>query len=161
MVGALAGLIASIPMAGVMMGLNRVLPHSKRSWYQRFTALPPKQITMRMGRRAGVGSLIRPGKAWDAATWAGHLGYGAAAASLYPITTRPLPLPGVIRGMIFALGVWSFSYMGWLPATHILPPAAHQPLRRTLIMISSHLVWGALIGLLADRLTDLSDPAGG
>lgn len=158
---ALAGLLASIPMGLVMIGLNRALPASKRSWYKRFIALPPRQITHRMARRAGLGRLVRnrqiPTNRWDPATWLAHLGYGAAAASLFPLVTRALPFPNMLRGMIFALGVWGASYLGWLPAANILPPATKQPARRNAVMILSHLVWGSLVGLLASRISQRVD----
>lgn len=153
LIGALAGLIASIPMAGVMIGLNRALPGRKRSLREIWTPLPPKLITRRVTRRAGLGQVTRPGRKWDATTWLSHLGYGAATASIYPLVTRPLPLPHILRGMLFALGIWAASYMGWLPAANILPPAHQQSARRNAVMILSHLAWGLIIALLTDRLS--------
>lgn len=140
---ALAGLVASIPMGLIMIGLNRVL--STR-------AEPPKLITKRLANRFGLGKTVRRGKRWDMTTWAAHLGYGAAAASLYPLLTRVLPIPSILRGMVYAMGVWAASYMGWLPAANILPPANRQPARRNVVMILSHLLWGSLIGLLDPRI---------
>lgn len=75
-----------------------------------------------------------------------HVGYGGATASLYPLVTSSLPVPAVVRGMIFALSVYTLSYMGWLPALNILAPATQTPARRNLLTIASHLVWGGLIG---------------
>ena len=144
--GGLAGLAASIPMALVMMSLNRFLP--KRE----YSPLPPKQITAEVARRTGVEESVPPGRSWGPATWLAHLGYGAATASLYPAITRPLPFPAVLRGMLFALLIWAGSYLGWLPALDILPSAAQQPARRNTIMILSHLVWGSLLGLLTGRI---------
>lgn len=139
--GALAGMIGAVPMGLIMIGLNRVLsPRSE----------PPKLITRRMMRRIGLGRSVRRGRTWDPTTWAAHLGYGAATASLYPVITRPLSIPRILRGMVFALGVWAMSYLGWLPAAHILPPANKQPARRNIVMILSHLAWGSLIGILTN-----------
>ncbi|RPJ36656.1 MAG: hypothetical protein EHM21_18895 [Chloroflexi bacterium] len=148
--GALAGMLASIPMAGVMDGLNRILPTQKRSWLDRLRPLPPKQITASM-----LGRRVRQGRKWDAPTWAGHLGYGAATASLYPVLTRPLPLPDILRGMLFATIIWAGSYLGWLPAFNIMPSAVKDTPRRNAVMILSHLVWGALTGLLAGKTMNL------
>lgn len=146
---ALAGMIAAIPMALVMNGLNRLLPARKTSLLTRWLPLPPKQITNRLSRRAGLPWITWQGRKWDLTTWLGHLGYGAAAASLYPAITKPLPIPNIMRGMLFALGVWAASYMGWLPALNIMESATQQTARRNTIMIVSHLVWGSIIGLLA------------
>lgn len=156
--GALAGLVASIPMALVMMGLNKILPRQKQSLWDRFRALPPKQITARVARRSGLGQAVAPGQKWEGLTWLAHLGYGAATSTLYPLVTRPLPLPrnrpaaNMVRGMLFALTIWAGSYLGWLPAVNIMPPATKQPARRNIILIASHLVWGSLIGLLTGWL---------
>lgn len=143
---------ASVPMAFVMMGLNRYLPAGRRTWPEKLRPLPPKEIMVETAMRADVEDVVKPGKRWDAATWAGHLGYGAAAASLYPLTTRPLPLPYIVRGMLFALGVWAGSYLGWLPALGILPPATKQTPRRNAVMILSHLWWGSLLALFTHML---------
>lgn len=155
LIGSLAGLLASIPMAGVMVGLNRILPGRKQSLLDRLFALPPKKVTASLARRSGLGEIVKPGRSWDVPTWLMHLGYGAATASLYPVITRPLHLPRIIRGMMFALGVWGMSYLGWLPAANILPPATKEPARRNAIIITSHLVWGSLIGLLVGWFTNL------
>jgi len=158
---ALAGMIAAVPMAWVMRGLNRVLPVRKTSWLTRLFSLPPKQVTKRISRRAGVPWVTKPGRRWDSATWLAHLGYGAAAASLYPVVTRPLPVPNIVRGMLFAIAVWAGSYLGWLPATNIMKPATRESARRNIVMIVSHLVWGALIGLLATNFSRrMSGPDG-
>lgn len=157
--GALAGMIAAVPMALVMAGLNKAIPAGKgpRSWLSKIAPLPPKQIKNRLAKRSGLFGLVRPQRKWGPTTWLAHLGYGAAAASLYPVVTRPLPVPDVLRGMLFALGVWGVSYLGWLPAVNILPPATQQPARRNVVLIASHLVWGSLIGLLANRIIQQTD----
>lgn len=148
--GAIAGMVAAVPMAFMMNGLNRL--------FSDYQATPPKQITARLSFRAwrrglpSGRSLVKPGKSWGVATWLSHLGYGAATASLYPLVTRPLPLPGVLRGILFALSVWAFSYLGWLPAMNLQPPATKKPARRNAVAILSHIVWGSLIGLLAGWL---------
>jgi putative membrane protein len=145
---ALAGLVASVPMALVMMGLNRYLPHQRGLFSGRPAALPPKQITRRVARKAGAEEIVRPGRAWGLTTWLAHLGYGAAAASLFPLATGRIPLPAMVRGMLYGMAIWTGSYQGWLPAARILPPASEQPGRRNVVMILSHIVWGSLIGLL-------------
>jgi uncharacterized membrane protein YagU involved in acid resistance len=150
--GAVAGLVASLPMAAVMMGLNRLLPSHGRTIIEPHRALPPKEITLEVAERIGVKDAVRPGRRWGAVTWLGHMGYGAATASLYPMLTRRLNAPNVVRGMLFAMLVWAGSYLGWLPAFDVLPPATQQTRRRNLVMILSHLSWGSLTALLSDLL---------
>jgi uncharacterized membrane protein YagU involved in acid resistance len=150
--GAAAGLIASIPMGLMMKGMDRFLPKSPDSHPENFEPLPPKKITRAIAHKAGGEGLIEPGAGWEPATWLGHLAFGATAASLYPFLTQKLRIPPVIRGMLFALGVWALSYQGWIPKAEILPPASEQPARRNLIMVTSHLLWGSLVSLLELRL---------
>jgi uncharacterized membrane protein YagU involved in acid resistance len=154
--GALSGLIASVPMGFAMMGLNRVLPGRNRPSER---ALPPKQITGKVADQAGAEELMRPGPRWEPTTWLAHLGYGAVTASLYPLVARKLPLPAVVTGIFYALTVWAGSYMGWLPVTGILPPATEQSRRRNTVMVASHVLWGALTGLLTKSL--ISSPRDG
>lgn len=111
---------------------------------------PPKQITEEAAEWAGVEHRLPPGRTWGSATWLGHLCYGAPAGSLYLLTLYRLPLPHFLRGMLFALGVWAGSYLGWLPAVGTLPPATQQPARPNTIIIASHLLWGGLIGMLLE-----------
>jgi uncharacterized membrane protein YagU involved in acid resistance len=54
----------------------------------------------------------------------------------------------------FALLVWLVSYLGWIPAANILPPATDQPKRRNALMIAAHVVWGVSLGSVFALLTD-------
>ena len=53
--------------------------------------------------------------------------------------------------MAYGLAVWTTGYLGLLPALGALRPATEHPPRRTALMIAAHVVWGAALGLLADR----------
>lgn len=175
LVSAAAGFFASLPMGLLMIGLNRTLLKNRVLVIDEDVdsvvdpealseAEPPKQITSVMATRVGVERAIHPGREWETATWLSHLGYGAATASVYPFFDRLLNagtekaggvrFPAALRGMVFALLVWAGSYMGWLPAANILPPASQQPARRNTVMIVSHLLWGSLIGFLVNAAGD-------
>jgi uncharacterized membrane protein YagU involved in acid resistance len=60
--------------------------------------------------------------------------------------------PG-LRGVLFGLGVWSSSYLGWLPAFGFVPPVTKKPLSHTLLMIAAHLVWGYTLGKTHERFS--------
>lgn len=138
--GALAGIIATIPMSLAMLALHRLLPTAGR-W-----PLPPKQITAQSGEAAGIeleeGSL-------EAATAITHLGYGGAVGALYGLVGPRLPLPRTPAGILFGVLVWFCSYMGWVPALGLMEPATEQPRGRNIMMIAAHLVWGAVTGRLS------------
>lgn len=144
--GFASGLAASVPMALVMLALLKLLPKNEQY------ALPPEEITTKTAARAGADEAVRPKSTRRAATWLAHLGYGAATGSLYPLLTGWMRIPVVLRGILFGSLIWAGSYMGWLPAVNLLPPATDLPARRNLLMITSHWVWGALIGILVDQM---------
>jgi uncharacterized membrane protein YagU involved in acid resistance len=64
----------------------------------------------------------------------------------------------MLKGMIFGLLVWFSSYLGLLPATGILHQPKEQPPRPNLLMIVAHLVWGAALGVCADRWITEEEP---
>lgn len=147
--GALAGSIATAPMTLVMEVLYRLLPAQERY------PLPPSEITTELTEEAGVAKKLDQGE-HTALTLVNHFGYGAGAGSLYALLAGRLhallPLPGPVLGIGYGLIVWSVSYLGLLPALGILRPATEHPGRRNLLMIAAHVVWGAVTGMLVERL---------
>jgi uncharacterized membrane protein YagU involved in acid resistance len=141
--GALAGLAATVPMTAVMEILHR-WPRPERQ------SLPPRQITMHLAGKAGVRSHMNEPER-KAATVASHFGFGGGAGALYALLAGKVPGHPALKGAVFGLLVWTVSYLGWLPAAQILRSATQQPARRNALMIGAHLVWGAILGVLAER----------
>jgi hypothetical protein len=52
----------------------------------------------------------------------------------------------------YGLAVWAGSYLGWLPAAGVLPPATEEPAGKNAVMILAHVACGAALGVLTDRL---------
>ena len=78
--------------------------------------------------------------------------YGAAMGSLYALARSQRPRnDAVASGMAFGIAVWAVSYLGLLPALKLYRSATEEPTERNVLMIGAHLVWGASLGLLADR----------
>jgi hypothetical protein len=143
--GAIAGLTATAPMTMVMDALHRRLPAE-----QRFE-LPPREITARIAKKAGVlGALDE--RTRRNLTLINHFGYGAAMGALYGGTVDKLSLPGAFKGPAFGLAVWAASYMGWLPAVGILPPATRMSRERNALMIAAHLAWGLSTAVVTHQL---------
>jgi uncharacterized membrane protein YagU involved in acid resistance len=139
--GVIAGITATLPMTVVMMTGYSLLP-----WHERYS-LPLRQIVDKLTKRMGIRKHTnQTGR--QALTLAGHLGYGAAMGAVYaPIANRYKVSP-LLGGALFAMAVWGLSYMGWLPAAQILPPASKHPARRNAVMIVAHLVWGTVLAYL-------------
>jgi hypothetical protein len=152
--GALAGCIATGPMTVAMLLMHRFLPGEQRY------ALPPTLITRRL--TGGKGPFARLGSHENKAlTYLMHFGFGTTFGAMFALLPRQLPLPAPLRGMLFALGVWAGSYLGWIPAAQILSPATKHPAERNALMIIAHVVWGAVLALLLERLDPPAPPTPG
>jgi hypothetical protein len=152
--GALAGCIATGPMTVAMLLMHRFLPGEQRY------ALPPTLITRRL--TGGKGPFARLGSHENKAlTYLMHFGFGTTFGAMFALLPPQLPLPAPLRGILFALGVWAGSYLGWIPAAQILPPATKHPAARNALMIIAHVVWGAALALLLERLDPVETPAHG
>jgi uncharacterized membrane protein YagU involved in acid resistance len=54
----------------------------------------------------------------------------------------------MLGGLGYGLIVWGGNYLGVLPATGLHQIAIKTPLRRNVLMIGAHIVWGASFGVL-------------
>ncbi|HEY3475762.1 MAG TPA: DUF6789 family protein [Anaerolineales bacterium] len=146
--GALAGFVATAPMSVSMLIGWRLLPaHEKYH-------LPPRQITEGIAERAGIEDQMSE-EGLIGLTVFSHFGYGALFGSIYALFERGIPLDSSLKGILMGLAVWVGSYLGWLPALGILPPATQHPRRRNLLMIIAHVVWGITLGELTRKLTTI------
>jgi hypothetical protein len=138
--GALAGISASLAMTAAMRRMFRLLPVAERY------PLPPREIAERV-----VPADIEEADL-HSATVTAHFGYGAMAGAIYALLPRR-----TIGGGSYGLLVWTLSYLGWIPLARILLPATEHPARRNLLMLAAHLVWGAS---LAASLRELRQSSG-
>lgn len=136
--GALAGLAATALMSALMLAAGRLGLMGQQ---------PPEAITERLlPWRYRLPWHEAETNALSSAT---HLAFGAAAGSLFGVTRRVVPLatlPGA--GIVYGLLVWLTSYVGWIPALRILPPADRDRAGRQPAMIAAHVVYGMVLGLL-------------
>jgi uncharacterized membrane protein YagU involved in acid resistance len=144
--GAVAGFTATIPMTVVMLTLHRrALPERQRY------PLPPRRITMRAAGKARVRHrLDEPQR--TAATYAAHFGYGTATGAVYGALEPHVPGHPVVKGTSYGLLVWALSYLGLLPLLDLHRPATREPPERNALMILAHVVWGAALGALTNRI---------
>jgi hypothetical protein len=148
--GAAAGLVATAPMTAVLEGVRRILPPHMRD------PLPPRQITERAAEAAGVAVDMTEGEK-DAAAAASHFAFGAGAGALYGALAPHLPGGPITGGIGYGLAVWAGSYLGWLPAAGLYKRPEHEPDGRHADLILSHVVWGAVLGLLHHQLAGPTD----
>jgi uncharacterized membrane protein YagU involved in acid resistance len=140
--GALAGIVATLVMSGVMavakaLGL--------------FEEAPPRQITRNVESDSGLRPREMPKSIFDLSWVAAHFGFGASCGALYALVGRFLPGSPMVSGTLFGLGVWTVNYAGVLPALQLYPSPAHDRSSRTAVMIAAHVVFGAVLGKTAGK----------
>lgn len=138
---ALAGTFGTIFHSAVTWTLHPRLPRTRRR------PAPPVEITARIAKRIDLDT-AKKGRGLIVATGASHFGYGAATGALYPLVADRVRAQPVVTGIAYGLGVWAASYLGWIPAARLLPPATRQPAERNITMILAHVAWGAALGLV-------------
>lgn len=148
--GSLAGLIATVPMTIFMLAVQSILP----KWQQ--YALPPERFTDKFAKRVGLKKHMGKPQLL-VASFVSHLGFGVAMGAIYGPLTRIVPLPSVLKGIVFGIVVWLAVYLGWLPAVGMSEAATKQPIQRNALMIAAHLVWGAVTGVVMNLLEGVFD----
>ncbi len=141
--GAGAGSIGTVPMTLFMLGAHRLLP----GW-QKY-ALPPEKLTEEVAERANI-ELDKPQLL--GASLVAHLGYGASMGSLYNMFARRVETPAVVKGAVFGVAVWAASYLGWLPAANFSEAASEEPMKRNMLMIGAHIIWGVTTAVMIDQI---------
>lgn len=135
MKGAAAGLLATVPMTVFMRAAWRLLP--RREQYP----LPPRLITRKVVKEKETDRLT-------ILTYLFHFLFGAAAGGAYALIEDKIRLRPGAKGIFMGLVVWTGSYLGWIPLMGILTPATKHPLRRNVLMIVAHVIWGFALGRL-------------
>ena len=137
--GAAAGAAATVPMTIFWEFLHpRLAGEPPRP-------LPPREVAEGLAVKAGVNrELTESQLQWLAL--AAHFGYGTFTGALFGMVAPKRRRAAIGAGMLFGLGVWTASYLGWLPATGVRQSPRWDPPARTRLLIASHLVWGAFAG---------------
>jgi uncharacterized membrane protein YagU involved in acid resistance len=171
MIGSVAGTLATVPMTAAMEALRFALLGSRSETF------PPKQVTRAIIKQAELQKALRPfgEPGLIALTVVTHFGFGTFAGGLYgalqplikhqaPSETSPAPrallhkgdTAAAATGAAFGLLVWSGSYFGWLPALGVVKPQGDHPIDKNIILSLSHIVWGASLGVMCNRMQEKS-----
>lgn len=134
--GAVSGLVATGAMSAVMLALRRQMGTQ-----------PPDAIATDAARAAGFTPTESEVNVMASIA---HAGFGAVSGAAYALLPRYGPAP--LRGVLVALGIWAAAYQGVVPALGILPQASRDKPGRPAVMIAAHLVFGAVLGSVEDRL---------
>jgi putative membrane protein len=143
--GAAAGCAATVPMTVVMEALRIALPA------ERHRRMPPREVIDRTIEKSvettGEGADLDAGDR-AALTTVAHLAFGTAAGAVYGATIGSRS-SSVLTGIAYGLGVWAVAYGVGLPSLGLHPAAAEDTEERNEVLIASHVVWGAVLGLLS------------
>jgi len=145
--GAVAGCLATGPITAFMKAVHVNLPPDLRS------PIPPREITERATQMAGVRQDLSDGQRLGLSI-AAHWAFGAATGAMYAPLARHFHLPPLAGGIVFGLGVWASSYLGWLPAAGLYRSPSREPAGRHAMMVGAHVVWGAVLGILTEHLLE-------
>jgi hypothetical protein len=138
--GAAAGTAATVPMTVFWEAMHNRLPGEPPR------PLPPREVVEALAVKAGVSrQLSERDIEWLAV--AAHFGYGAFTGALFGLVA-PAGGRAIGAGMLFGVGVWTASYLGWLPAAGVRHSPRYDLPARTALILSSHVLWGAAAGLL-------------
>lgn len=142
--GAVGGLIAGAVISGVMAvgrdagWLKPTLADTTQDWLdETFSA------RKRFGQEGA--ELIE-----QAGHYAGSVGLGAAYGAVRPY----VPLPGLVSGALFGAGVYAFGVAGVLPELGVTKGEPHEEPGVSTERFAVHLLFGAVMGLVADALND-------
>lgn len=114
--------------------------------------LPPRLITEEITERVGIEDRVDE-KELVGLTILSHFGYGSLFGAIHALFDQRIPLRSSLKGALSGVALWMGSYLGWLPAMNLLPPATRQPWRRNLVMIIAHVIWGVTLGEVLRKLT--------
>jgi uncharacterized membrane protein YagU involved in acid resistance len=94
----------------------------------------------------------QPRRTWLQGSLAGFIATGPMTLFML-VTQRYLP-----KRHRYALPpeliIWAASYLALLPLLGMSESGQREPVRRNLMMIAAHIVWGSTMGVLAKVLTD-------
>ena len=142
--GTSAGFAATVPMTVVIEALRVVLPAEQHR------RMPPREIVDRTiektvemtGQDADLDREDRV-----VLTTILHFAFGAVAGAVYgaAVGTRR---SSVLTGIAYGLGVWAAAYGVGLPSLGLHPAATRDTTDRNEVLIASHAVWGAALGMM-------------
>ena len=139
--GAAAGAGATFVLQGIMKASAKMIPEGKApirkdpGEFMTEIALPPG--TPDSLQRAAAKSL--------------HLGYGMTSGAIYA-AIRPRGGAIFLEGSLLGLGVCAAGYLGWLPATDLMPPVSKQSPKQIVMPIVHHALFGIAVATAYDAM---------
>lgn len=150
--GIVGGAVGTVFMTMAMKKMHRQLPRKDRY------PLPPRRVTMELVEKSGLGPPARETDR-EALTRVTHYAFGTGMGAVYALIAPRTRWAPVVAALPFGLAVWAGSYLGWLPALGLHPPATKESAPRNALMIASHFVWAGTIGATVAGLAPVRTPS--
>lgn len=155
--GAAAGLIGTFALQAMMAARAQAIPSSVPP-----LAGDPGALAVQKVKQKVLPFQARfrvPRKAEAAAGKSVHLSYGALFGLLYGLlrSHRPTPTQALLEGSVLGLLVWAIGYLGWLPATGLMPPVWRQHAAQAIGPTVDHALYGAVTATAYDLLRLAAD----
>jgi hypothetical protein len=143
--GALAGLVATVPMTAVI-GAGRAAGLMGTP--------PPVEITENIAEQAGQDP-DRQSPEFQTAWLAAHVGYGTACGAIFSAIRPVLPRSDLVAGLLFGAAVWGVSYISLMPSLNLYPSAEDDSNQRQAVMIAAHAAYGTALASVEHRLREM------
>jgi hypothetical protein len=152
--GTVAGLAGTALIQGVQAAGMKYLPQHMppiRQHPGEFMVDKTEEAMKKSGEKGArtVGKI--PEAVEKAVAQALGVGYGLTFALLLA-ATRPRVRHVVAEGSALGLASWAAGYLGWLPATKLMPPVTRQKPVQVIGGIASHLAFGVVTAALYREL---------
>jgi len=136
--GAAAGLAGTAVLHLLLKANEKVAPQSLPPVRQ-----DPGRFMINQTKRIMPAPVRRniPDKAESFVAGALHLGYGATFGALYGLTRRHVR-SSLLEGAILGIATWAAGYLGWLPATGLMPPIWKHKTKQIVAPTAEHVVYG-------------------
>jgi hypothetical protein len=132
--GAAAGVAATFVMQGMLEGGGKLIPDG----------VPPIKSDPGQFMIDKAKAVIPiPPKIEPLAAKSLHLGYGITAGVLWALL--PHSRWKTLEGALLGLGVWAAGYLGWLPATKLMPPITQQTAKQIAVPVVEHAIFGVAV----------------
>lgn len=146
--GAWAGMAGTAMMTLMMKGVGpKVMPRDMRP-----SEFAPQRFVEWAEREAGEPNALS-GTGTKIAAYGTHFAYGSGSGAVYGLLREQRGgLPAPLAGMLFGIGLWAFSFEGWMPALGVREATTEKPPKKWPAPIMGHLVYGVTTALAYEAL---------
>jgi len=148
--GAAGGFIGTLAIQALLTASQKWLPHTVPPLRQ-----DPGEFMVEVGEDALPASVRRriPPAVKTGAARMLAVGYGMTFGSLYTLL-RPKGGSPLVDGPTLGIVNWAAGYLGWLPASGLMPPVWQQRAPQALAPIAEHALYGVITVAMYDWLRE-------